>query len=273
MRDSPAASALRRAIRYTVGTAIVALIVSALLPETDAERLATVAYLAVIFAAVTVAALHFVSAGVSPEAKRPLVITLPTSLQSVVVVTIVLLAAAALAGQPGAEAFIFMVCAGLTAVTALWGAGLFRALHAELAAGGLPAALTRYAVLVGIVALLLGTMVPAEVRTIVMEGGFAAVVAAVVFLSTSLMGRTAFGRVVLAGFKGSPTFVFERMIRYAAYASAGALLLAGLWPQGGDTFAFAGYVAIVFATVGMAIETRLSLVAESRRAASTTDPR
>jgi hypothetical protein len=63
------------------------------------------------------------------------------------------------------------------------------------------------------------------------------------------------------------------MIGYAAYACAGALIAAALWPQNGEALAFSAYVAIVIATVGVAIESRVSLVAASRRASSISNPR
>ncbi|MGB8151601.1 MAG: hypothetical protein WCE97_10465, partial [Candidatus Cybelea sp.] len=107
MKDSSVASALRRALRYTIATAIVAIVGSSLLPVTDGERLATIVYLAVIFAAVTVTALHFVPAGAMAE--RPLVVTLPAALQSVLLVAIILVLGALFAGQPGAEGLLLLV--------------------------------------------------------------------------------------------------------------------------------------------------------------------
>jgi hypothetical protein len=270
--ESSAVSALRRALRYTIGTATVALVGSNLLPETDAERLATTAYLAVIFAAVTLAALHFLSGGATAEQKRPLVVNFPTVLLSVVLVTIVLIVGAALAGQPGAEVFAFLAFAAFTALMALSGAGLFRELHIALAAGSVPAALTRYGVLVAIVTLLLATVLPVEMRAVAVEAACWAVVAAAIFLSVSLLRKTHW-RFVTASFKGGPTRIFERTTGYAAWACAGALLAAALWPQNGDALAFSAYLAIVIATVGVAVETRVSLVAASRRATSISNPR
>jgi hypothetical protein len=268
--ESSVVSALRRALRYTVGTAIVALIGSGLLPESDGERLATTAYLAVIFAVVTLTALQFVPRGATAETKRPLVVTFPAALQSVLLITILVFVGAALAGQPGAEAFALLVCAAVTVFMALSGGSLFRELHVALAAGGVPAALTRYAVLAGIGALLLATILPAEMRGVVVEGAFCCVVAVAILLSVSLLRKVGFGRGVTVGFKGRPTMTFERMIGYAAYACAAALLAAALLPQNGELLAFSAYVAIVVATVGVAIETRSAV---SRRATSISNPR
>jgi hypothetical protein len=271
--ESSVVSALRRALRYTIGAATVALVGSNLFPETDAERLATTAYLAVIFAAVTLAALHFVSGGATAEQKRPLVVNFPTALLSVVLVSIVLLVGAALTGQPGAEAFAFLAFAALTALMALSGAGLFRTMHVALAAGSVPAALTRYGVLVAVVTLLLATVLPVEMRAVAVEAACWAVVVAAISLTVSLLRKTYFWRFVRAAFKGAPTRIFERTTGYAAWASAGALLAAALWPQNGDALAFSAYLAIVIATVGIAVETRVSLVAASRGATSISNPR
>jgi hypothetical protein len=271
--DSSVVSALRRALRYTVGTAIVALIASSLLPEMDGERLATTAYLAVIFAVVTLTALHFFSGGAPAETKRPVVITFPTALLSVVLVTTVLLVGTTLAGQPGAEALLLVGCAALTAFLALSGAGLLRAGHVALAAGGALAAFTRYSVLTGIVAIVLANFLPVEMRDVAVEGACWAGAAAATFLSVSLLRRTGARKFVMAAFRGGPTETFGRMIGYAAGACAAALLAAAFLPQNGDILAFSAYLAIVIATVGVAVELRVNLVGASRRAAPISTPR
>ncbi len=274
MMESSVVSALRRALRYTIGTATVALLGSTLLPETDTERLATTAYLAVIFAAVTLAALHFVSGGATAEQqKRPLIVNFPTALLSVVLVTIVLVVGAALAGQPGAEVFAFLAFAAFTALMALSGAGLFRELHCALAAGSVPAAVTRYGVLVAVVTLLLSTVLPVEMRAVVVEAACWAVVVAAISLSVSLVRKAGYWRFAMPASKGGATRIFERTTGYAAWACAGALLAAALWPQNGDALAFGAYLAIVIATVGVAVEIRVGLVAASRRATSISNPR
>ena len=186
-------------MRYTIATAIVAIVGSSLLPVTDGERLATIAYLAVIFAAVTVTALHFVPAGAMAE--RPLVVTLPAALQSVLLVAIILVLGALFAGQPGAEGLLLLVCAALTAIAAFAGGGFSRTLHGELGAGGMLAALKRYSVLAGALALVLAMVLPAETKAVAVEAACWAVVAATIFLSVSLLGRTGFGRLVMAIFK------------------------------------------------------------------------
>jgi hypothetical protein len=97
--------------------------------------------------------------------------------------------------------------------------------------------------------------------------------AATIFLSVSLLSRTGFGRFVMAILKVAPTWIFERTTGYAAYACAGALLVASLWPRTAPISAFCAYVAIVIVTIGVAVEIRLSLVADSRRATSISNPR
>jgi hypothetical protein len=282
MKDLSVASALRHALRYTIGMAVVALIVSNLLPETDAERLATTAYLAVIFAALTLTALHFVSAGTTVETKHPSAVKLPAVLLPAAVVTIILVVGAFFAGQPGTEAILLLVCAALVAAMALGGNALLAAVRDELAGGGVLATLTRYGVLatltrysvfVGILVLLLAIVVPADMQPFVLEVGCWAVVAATIFLAASLISRTGLGKFVMAAFKDAPILSFGRITGYAAYACAGALLVAALWPRGGETFAFTAYVAIVIATVGVAIEIRLRSVTDSRRSTWPSNPR
>jgi hypothetical protein len=270
MKTSAVASALRRALRYTIVTAIVAILGSSLL-VTDGERLATIVYLAVIFAAVTVTALHFVPAGATTE--RPVVVTLPAALQSVLLVAVILAVGALLAGQPVAEGLLLLGCAALTALAAFGGGEFFRALCIELAAGGMLAALKRYSVLAGALALVLAMVVPAETKAVVVEVACWAVVAATIFLSISLIGRTGLGRFVMAILKVAPTWIFERTTGYAAYACVGALLVASLWPRAAPISAFCAYVAIVIVTIGVAVEIRLGLVADSRRATSISNPR
>jgi hypothetical protein len=273
MKNSSVAPALRRTLRYAVGTAIVAIVGSNLLPEMDRERLATMAYLGVIFAAVTVTALHFVPGGTTAERKRPLVVTLPAALQSMVLVAMILVAGAFLAGQPGAEALLLLACAALTAITAFADGDLPRALYVRLTGGGTLAALKRYSVLAAAVALALAMVVPPETRAVVVKVACWAVVAATIFLSVSLISRTGFGGFVAAVFRRAPAWIFERTISYAAYACAGALLLAWVWPRAAEIFASCAYVAIVIATIGVAVEVRLRLVADSRRATSISNPR
>jgi hypothetical protein len=271
MKDSSVASALRRALRYTIATAIVAIVGSSLLPVADGERLATIVYLAVIFAAVTVTALHFVPAG--DPAERPLVVTLPAALQSVLFVAIILVVGALFAGEPGAEGLLLLVCAALTAIAAFGGGEFFRTLYIDLAAGGILAALKRYSVLAGALALVLAMVVPAETKVVAVEVACWAVVAATIFLSVSLLGRTGFGRFAMAIFKVAPAWIFERTAGYAAYACAAALLVASLWPRTAPISAFCAYVAIVVVTIGVAVQIRLGLVADSRRATSISNPR
>jgi hypothetical protein len=276
MKNSSVASTLRRTLRYTIVTAIVAIIGSSLLPETDTERLTTIVYLAVIFAAVTVAALHFVPAGATAEQKRPQIVSLPAALQSVLLVATVLVVGAFFAGAPGAEGLLLLICAALVAMAAFGGAKLFRALYIEVAGGGTLAALKRYSVLAGAFALVLAMVAPNDTRAVVVEVACWAAVAATIFLSVALIRKTAFSRFVTPAFrgaKGAPAWIFERTTSYAAYACAGALLVACLWPQTAQLSALCAYVAIVIATIGVAVEIRLGLVADSRRATSISNPR
>ncbi len=273
MKKPSVGSALRRALCYTIVTAIVAIVGSSLLPITDAERLATIVYLAVIFAAVMVTALHFLPVGAMPERGRPVVVTLPAALQSVLLVAIVLVVGALLAGQPEGEAFLLLGAAALTAITAFAGDGFFRALHNDLAAGGVLAALKRYSVLAAALALVLAMVAPAETKAVAVEIACWAGVAATMLLAVSLISRTGFGRFVTAILKVAPTWIFERTTSYAAYAAALALLVASLWPQTAPLSAFCAYLAIVIVTIGVAVEIRLRLVADSRSAASISNPR
>ena len=63
-----------------------------------------------------VTALHFLPVGAMPERGRPVVVTLPAALQSVLLVAIVLVVGALLAGQPEGEAFLLLGAAALTAI-------------------------------------------------------------------------------------------------------------------------------------------------------------
>ncbi|MFZ0683375.1 MAG: hypothetical protein WAM84_10910, partial [Candidatus Cybelea sp.] len=131
----------------------------------------------------------------------------------------------------------------------------------------------RYSVLAGALALVLAMVLPAETKAVAVEAACWAVVAATIFLSVSLLGRTGFGRLVMAIFKVSPAWIFERTTGYAAYACAGALLVASLWPRTAPISTFCAYVAIVVVTIGVAVQIRLGLVADSRRATSISNPR
>ena len=192
--ESSVVSALRRALRYTIGTAIVALVGSNLLPETDAERLATTAYLAVIFAAVTLAALHFVSGGATASKSGLWSLPFPRLCSRWCSSRSSSWSGLLLPGNRELKGSLFLaLCRVHRAMAAFGGGGLFRTMHVALAAGGVPAALTRYGVLAGVVALLLAMVLPVEMRAVAVEAACWAVVVAAISLSVSLIGKPASG--------------------------------------------------------------------------------
>jgi hypothetical protein len=136
---------------------VIALAVSTISSGADTERFATAAYLAAIIAAVILALAWFA------RDARPLERThgpiFPATFVFFVWVAAFLFAGTTLASQPGAEVRAVVACFGLIGAAALVRGGALAALHARLTAGGRRSAVTRYAVVITVVALGAGALV------------------------------------------------------------------------------------------------------------------
>ena len=259
--------ALHAALRFAIGTCVVALLVAMMMLSGEAsERFATVAYLAAIFAALTLAVERFVR--VSPSTDRHGISgpVFASFLGYSVGVAILLGVVAALVTDPGAELLALAGCAALVVATALGRSGTFaacaRALHAALARGGLFVAAVRYAVLAATCALCLAALVPADASESFVEFAYRLVVLATLFLAASLFAPTSAGVWLQKSYAKAVALLDRPLLldataRRCAVAAVAAMILASLLPaKFAEPFAVAAYVAAAFAAFVLALECR-----------------
>jgi hypothetical protein len=259
---------LGRALQYAAATAVIALAVSTISSGADTERFATAAYLAAIIAAVILALAWFA------RDARPLERThgpiFPATFVFFVWVAAFLFAGTTLASQPGAEVRAVVACFGLIGAAALVRGGALAALHARLTAGGRRSAVTRYAVVITVVALGAGALVGSAESDGFTKLAYAAAVVAAATITASLIAPTPAGARLIEFYRQAAArwatpagaFVFARTADYAVATAIAALLLAGLLPQPyAEPFASTAYLAAFFAALGIGMRWRLRGVA------------
>jgi hypothetical protein len=152
---SAIAWALGGALRFAIGTAVAALLLATTLRGEAAERLATTAYLAAIFAAVAFALQRFVPAAPADEPNAVSPPTVASFLWFSVGIAIFLSVVAALVSQPVAEVLTLVAGFGLVGLAALarcgWNPG--RAYVFERTA--------YYSAIVAVAAMLVASLLPA----------------------------------------------------------------------------------------------------------------
>ena len=274
MADSPArplkrseiARALEAALRFAIGTCVVALLVATTLSGEAAERFATVAYLAAIFAALTLAAGRFVPSAASTDGNATSRPVFPSFLGYSVGGAIVLGIAAALVTDPGEELLALAGCAVLVVAIAFVRSGTFarcaRALHAAVARGGFFMAAVRYTVLAATCALGLAALAPTDASESLVEFAYGLIALAALFLAGSLLAPTSTGVWLQSSYAEAVALfdrplVLDRAARSCAVAAVAAMILASLLPGPfAEPFAFAAYVAAAFAALVLALECR-----------------
>jgi hypothetical protein len=265
VRDSAFAWALDRALYLAVATGVLALLFSTLVPDTDAERYATVAYLAAIFAAIVLS----IRLGTSRLAqdcasRRPPKLSIPSfpaTLGLTAGVIILLTAATAFASNPGAEVQLIVLCLVAVGVAAMGRAGAFARWGSGLRQGGPLATATRYAGVVTLVALALAALLPIEVADFFAKLGYAAACVATVGFFALVFAPRPGGiwvrRTYAAGLETSGSAIFQPVIRYAAIALVTAFFIASLLPRWlAEPFAVIGYLAAAVATICLGAECR-----------------
>lgn len=253
--------ALDRALAYAVATAVIALLLSMLVPDTDAERLATVAYLGAIFAAIILAVKWFVPAAPAQGLPKLALSSFPEVLGFAAGITILLTAAATFAPNAGAEVQLIAFSLVAVAVAAIGRAGAFARLRARLRNGGPLATTTRYASVVAISSLVLAALLPVEVTDFFAKLGYAAATLAALCFLASVLAPTPAGasirKTYAAALETSGEAVFQPAIRYAALTLAVAFAIAALLPRWlAEPFAVLGYAAAVVATLCVGAECR-----------------
>ena len=256
--------ALGRALRLAIGTSVLALILATTLSGTTAERLATTAYLAAIFAAAALAIGRFLPTG-EPDESAVASRAFPTFLIYSIGVVILLSVVAGLVSQPGAEGFALAAGAMLVVVAMLGRCGAITAFSAALTRGGIIAAGSRYAVLVAVCALAIGALVGGYTADTIVTFAFQVAVAATLLIAASLLTPTKAGvfvqktyaRTIATLDRLARSFVFERTASYAAIVAIAAIVPATFLPAAhAEPFAIAAYTAAFAAAFGVAMECR-----------------
>jgi hypothetical protein len=251
-------------VRLAVGTCVVALILATTLSGDGAERLATVAYLAAIFAAVALAIGRFLPSA-APKESAIAAPAFPAFLSNSFVVLVFVSVAALLVSQPGAEVFLLAGCALLVVVAVLLRCGALAAFSTTLTRGGLIVAASRFAVLLAVCALALGAVLGGYAAETIVTFGFRVAVAATLLVAASLLTPTKAGifvhwayiRTLAVLDRLTRAFVFERTASYAAIVAVAAIVPATFLPAAyREPFAIAAYAAALAAAFGVAMECR-----------------
>lgn len=264
MNRATFAWAVGRALRLSIGTCIVALILATTLAGAAGERFATAAYLAAIFAAAALAIGRFLpksDAEVSTSAAPAFPAFLGNSVAVIIFVSIV----AALVSQPGAEAFALAAFAVLVVVAVLRRRGVTAAFNTALMRGDPIVAASRYAVLITVCALAIGSLLGGYTGEMVVIFAFRVAVIATLLIAISLVMPTkagillqnAYARTIRALDRLTRAFVFERTASYAAIVAVAAIVPATFLPAGyTEPFAIVAYAAAVAAALGVVMECR-----------------
>ncbi len=255
--------AVGRALRFSIGVCVVALLLATTLSGEAAERFATVGYLAALFAAVALAAARFL-----PPSTEQLALgapAFPTFLTYGGGIVLFLAVVAMLVSDPGAEAFALAGAVALVLLAVLVRCGSVAAFAATLARGGFLVAATRYAAVLTVAVLGLAALIGGDELETLGTLAYRLMVVATCAVAVSLLAPTKFGAALRRGWVVSVAtldrlahaFVFERTAAYAATVAVAAMLPASLLPQPYcEPFAVGAYVAAVAAAVGVAMECR-----------------
>lgn len=232
----------------------------------SSERFATVAYLAAIFAALTLAVERFVPGVPSSDRNAISGPVFPSFLGYSVGGAIFLGLVATLVTDPGAELLALAGCAALVVATAFVRSGTLaacaRALHAALARGGIIAAAVQYVVLAATCALGLAALVPADASEGFVEFAYRLIALAMLLFAASLLAPTRAGVWLQKSCANAVALldrplVLDRTVRSCAVAAVAAMVVASLLRAPfAEPFAIAAYVAAAFAAFVLALECR-----------------
>lgn len=261
MSRSVLAWALSRALRLAIGTCVVGLLLATTLSGDAAERFATAAYLAAIFAAFTLVLGRFFPYGA--EERRVVSAVFPAFLSYSLGVVIFLSAMALLVSDPRTELLVLIVAVALIGTAVLIQSGTVSAFNAVLARGGFLVAISRYAAITLVAALVLAATFGGG--DVLVGFAFRLTILATLAIGLSLFATTTAGLWVRRRYvqtleeldRLSRAFVFERTAIYAAVVAVTAMIAAGVLPQAwAQAFGIVAYVAAVAAAFGVAMECR-----------------
>lgn len=248
--------ALGRALRFAVGTCVVALVLATTLAGDAAERFATTAYLAAIFAALALAAARVLPAPAAENASESAAPLFPAFLAYAIGITFLVTVVAALVSLPGAETFALVAGAALICATILARSGALAAFNSALMRGGALIAASRYAAFIGVLALALAAIAGGEAAESIVRGAYRLMLLAGFFVAASLLAPTGagdWGRTIWQ----SVTAFFDQGTLVAATVTVAAIVTTSVLPAPySEPFAIAAYVAAACAAVGVGMECR-----------------
>lgn len=261
LKSSRVGWVLGHALRLAVATAVISLILATTLQGVGAERLATTAYLAGIFAAIALVVQRFLPAGEPPAVTQ----AFPAFLTFFVTVALIIGVTAILVSDPGAETILIAACLGIVGFALLVRSGSFAALNSLLVRGGGMEAAARYAVGIAVFALILAALLPSGLAGAAANIAYRLLILAALFVGALLIAPTPAGLALRQWFERFRTrfdrladaFVFKRVASLAAIVAAAVLVVASLLPSPfAEPFAVTAYLAAAFAVVCIAVECR-----------------
>jgi len=251
--------ALERALRYAIGTCVIAIVLATALSGAAAEQFATSAYLAAFFAALALLFGRIVGrASEEPDAAIPV---FPPFFTFSIAVTLILAVVVPLVSQPGAEALVVAGSLALVAAVALVRSGVALSALSFVKRG--IAALTpiRDVVGVGVCLLLVAAFLRGAPADQAAALAYALMIVAALLLAETLIGWARLLRWLRLRYARANEVLDEagaqvgrRAARCAAIVAAIALAAASLSPhRGAEAFAFAAFFAAACAAFGVAI--------------------
>jgi hypothetical protein len=226
----------------------------------DAERFATVAYLAAIAAAIALVASRFLPAPVDgmPRSQAPL----PAFLGYSAGVIAILSAIAALVSEPSAEAAALVACVGLVVFAVLVRCGVVAAFGSATLSGGALAALVRFSVFACLAAFAVAAIAGGNGDDRLAALAFQLMVVVGALLLIVMVGRTEAGMRVSAALNAAVTHLarelaFAKSVRNTAGCGVVSMLVASLLPHPySEPFAVIAYAAFIAAAFGLIVECR-----------------
>ncbi len=258
--------ALGRALAYATATAVVAILIVSFVSGADAERFATIAYIATLAAALILAIKWFLPAAPATDPSRAQGPVFPAAFTFTSGVGALLLLGAAFASQPGSEVLAVAACFGLVAAAAIVRGGAIAAVNAKLSRGDRLAVAARYAVVAAVVVLAARALLSSNDGEGFARLAYAAVVIATIAIAASLIAPTPAGAALRRGYAKvssalrapqSPP-IFMRTAQYAVATTIAGLVLATLVPETyAERFTTTAYLAMLFAALGAWMTWRL----------------
>jgi hypothetical protein len=255
--------ALTGAIRYAIALAFAAILLAILIPDAGAERFATTAYLAAIFAAIVIGTKWLVFRGVDDGLSRPVTITFPRVLGFATSLLALLIVVSGLAADPGAESAVILYCLAAVALAAVGRAGAFAWIHARLASGDRIVATIRYSAIAAAFALLANALLRSALSEFLSMVAYAAMLTGASALAWRLAAPTALGTLVKQSWMESSEAVtqlssdlaFARLINASVVATIASIAVASVLRRPfAEPFATVAFLGGVFAAVGVAME-------------------